>query len=216
MGSGAYSSQDFPDFMRAGAPVGGLSRLNQNLGSFFDTSGLQNSFNTMQQGQMSAAKAAAGSAARAATNRAMLSGGQVGSDFARASALQPFFRQQAQQNLDFGQLTSQMKQNQAQLSGNLLSQIAGLRAQDRASKQGYATDAARLAQKNYGISGTVGYGSNRSDVEDEFLRSQMIQTGQQVKPGYITNAGGIIPGSVGGQQMFNRAITGDLPTQRLY
>lgn len=219
MGEDAYSASDFPDFMQQGAPVGGLRNLRKNLGSYFDFNPIQQSFDTLQGQQMSAAKAAAGSAAKAAANRAMLSGGQVGADFARASALQPFFRQQAAQNLDLNQLRAQMSQNQAQLSGQLAGQIAAMRQQNRSNRQQYATDAARLAQKNIGISGQAGYGTGGSSdmLQDQLLKAQIGQmTPDIVKPGYISNAGGITPGSVNGQNMFNRVLTGDVPTQRLY
>lgn len=221
MGNEAYTNQSFPDFMRRGAPVGGLRNFKQSIPGAFDFSPIQKSFDTMQQGQMSAAKAAASSAARAATNRAMLSGGQVGSDFARASALQPFFRQQAAQNLDINQLRSQMAQNQAALTGQVVGQIAAMKQQNRTNRQNYAVDAARLAQKNVGIGGNVGYGYGQgggsSDLQDQLLRAQIGQmTPDIVRPGYISNAGGITPGQVNGQNMFNRVITGDLPTQRLY
>jgi hypothetical protein len=219
MGSEAYGSQDFPDFMRRGAPVGGLRAFKQSIPGAFDFSPIQQSFDTMQQGQMSAAKAAASSAARAATNRAMLSGGQVGSDFARASALQPFFRQQAAQNLDINQLRSQMAQNQAALTGQVTGQIAAMRQANRQSRQNYAVDAARLAQKNIGIGGSIGMGTGTGSdfLQDQLLNAQVDQTRrQEVKPGYLTNAAGLLPGSVNGQQMLNRVITGDLPNTRLY
>lgn len=220
MGKDAYTMSDFPDFMQRGAPVKGLQSFNQGLPGMMDFGGVQGAFDTMQQGQMSAAKSAANSAARAAANRAMLSGGQVGADFARASALQPFFRQQAQQNLDVQGLRLQNQQNLASLQGNVLSQIAGLRAQNRQNQQNYAVNAAQLAQKRIGIGGSVGYGEEfgpSRGLQDQLLRAQIGQmTPDIVKPGYITNAGGVVPGSVNGQNMLNRAITGDLPTQRLY
>lgn len=219
MGPDAYSSGDFPDFASQGAPVGGLRAFRKSLPGAFDFSPIQQSFDTMQQGQMSAAKAAAGSAARAATNRAMRSGGQVGADFARASALQPFFRQQASQNLDINQLRSQMAQNQAQLSGQVASQIAAMRQANQQSRRNYAVDAARLAQKNIGIGGTVGgssYGGG-DPLQSQLMRAQIgAMTQPIVKPGYISNAGGIAPGSVNGQQMYNRVLTGDTTDTRLY
>lgn len=211
MGDEAYGSQDFPDFMRQGAPVGGLRNLRQNLGQYFDFNPIQQSFDTMQQGQMSAAKAAAGSAARAATNRAMISGGQVGADFARASALQPFFRQQAAQNLDVQGLRSQMAQNQAQLSGQLAGQIAALRAQRQTNRQNYAVDAARLGQKNIGISGSVGYGQGQGAPNNKVVDTGDAGYGMgpgQYTPGYIPNSGAITPMTIGGVAQPFRAMVG--------
>lgn len=220
MGEEAYGSQDFPDFMRRGAPVGGLRNFRSQIGSMMDFSPVQQRADALQQMQMSAAKAAAGSAARAATNRAMLSGGQVGADFARASALQPFFRQQAQQNLDLAGMNLQNRQAQAQMTGNITAQIAAMRQANQQSRRNYAVDAARLAQKNIGIGGTIGggaYGSGGDPLQSQLMRAQIgAMTQPIVKPGYISNAGGIAPGSVNGQQMYNRVLTGDVPTQRLY
>src|SRR5215207_7346201 len=56
MGKNAYSNSSFPDFMQHGAPVGGLRNLNQNLGQYFDFNPIQQSADSLQNMQMSAAK----------------------------------------------------------------------------------------------------------------------------------------------------------------
>lgn len=212
MGKNAYSNSSFPDFMQHGAPVGGLRNLNQNLGQYFDFNPIQQSADSLQQMQMSAAKGAANSAARAMVGRSIQAGGTgAGADFARASALQPFFRQQGQQNLDLNQLRAQMQQNQGQLSAQLIGNIASLRQNNQTNRQNYAVDAARLAQKNIGVSGSVGFGSGQSNnqVVDASGGAGGMGFGPgQFTPGYIPNSGPITPATFGGAETPFKVVTG--------
>jgi len=205
MGEDAYQYGDFPAWMQRKAPVGQLRNAMGQIPSLFNTQGIDDAFGNLQSQQMSAAKASAGAAGRAASNRAMLSGGRVGAGFAQASALLPFFRQQAQSQLDVEGLKSQIRQNQAGLQSQLANQIAGFQDARQGRQTNYAIAAAQLGQKKIGVSGDVGYGN----------RGGKLNYGQQgvggagdipATPGYVSNAGGVNYATVNGRQLPGHVI----------
>lgn len=192
MGKDAYQFGDFPEWMSQGAPVGGLKQYKGQLNDFYNFDPIRSSYDQMAQMQRSSMGASTAAAANAATNRAMLSGGRVGSSFAQASAMLPLMRQQASQNLELGALQAQMMNQKSNAALQAASQIAGLRQQTRGMRQNYAVDAARMAQKNIGMSqnntnqlGFGGFGSGGGQGGGGYGNGGI----PQMTPGYIGNAG---------------------------
>jgi hypothetical protein len=136
-------SGDFPDWLPQKAPVGGLQRAQKQLKKFFDFAPIQQAGNAYIDSNFQQQRAATGAAARAAQNRAMLSGGRVGSSFAQASAMLPLYAQKNQQALGLAQLQGQMNSQRAGLNTSLAQSIS----QQRLGKQNLLADYAMGQQR---------------------------------------------------------------------
>jgi hypothetical protein len=141
-----FQQSNFPDWMRLQAPVGSLRKAQNQLGSLFDFAPIQQAGNAYIDSNFQQQRAATGAAARAAQNRAMLSGGRVGASFAQASAMLPLYAQRNQQALGLAQLQGQMQGQRAGLNTSLAQSIAQSRLANRGLLSDYAMGQQRLGQ----------------------------------------------------------------------
>jgi hypothetical protein len=199
-----FQASNFPSWMQQQAPIGSLKRGQKQLGNIFggaqqqigdlfggaqaelgrlfDFAPIQQAGNAYINSNFEQQRAATGAAARAAQNRAMLSGGRVGSSFAQASAMLPLYNQRNQQALGLAQLQGQMRGQQAGLSSNLTGQQAGLTANLAGQRAGLNTNLAQsIAQSrlaNRGLLSDYAMGQQRLG-QDQRQFDQRLQMDQQ-------------------------------------
>lgn len=161
-------SSNFPDWLPTRAPVGALKKAQGSLKNLFNFEPIQQAGNAYIDSNFQQQRAATGAAARAAQNRAMLSGGRVGASFAQASAMLPLYNQRNQQALGLAQLHGQMQGQRAGLNTSLAQSIA----QSRLGKQGLLSDYA-LGQQRLGQDQRQF--DERMRLEDEQMELQRAQ-----------------------------------------
>jgi hypothetical protein len=101
-----------------------LNETYGQLGSLFDTSGLQNAANAWRDTSMARYEMGADAMARAAQNRAMLNGGRVGASFAKGGLMLGAMQEGNRMNYDYAKLAAQMASQRANLQGSLAGNIA--------------------------------------------------------------------------------------------
>jgi hypothetical protein len=157
----------------------GLKDFQGQLGSLFDTSGLQKAASDYNQNFASRAEMGFDAQARAANNRAQLSGGRVGSSFAKGGLMLGLQGNLMQNQLDYSKLAANMMSQRAGLQG----QAAGQLAQYGLGRQGLMSDWTR-GQQGMGLQAQM---SNQQAALDrarmaqqaaQFTSSQNLQSSQ--------------------------------------
>lgn len=154
---------DFPDYM-SGNPNQNLQQFQQQISKYYNFKPIAAAGNAYIQSNFDQGRASAAAMAAAAQNRAMQSGGQVGSSFAQAGAMLPLYNQRNQQALDLAKLHGQMNMSQAGLQeqtagamdDNALRRAAmqsqyGLAQQNMASQNSQFDQTFGLQQQQFGL-----------------------------------------------------------------
>lgn len=139
-------SGDFPSWLPTQAPTAALRRARSQLPDLFNFDPIQQTGNQYIQGAFNQQANTAASAARAAQNRAMLSGGRVGASFAQASSMLPLYQQQNEQAFKLAGLQGQMQAQRAGLLAQLAQGISGAQAGNRSLLANYGLGQQRLQQ----------------------------------------------------------------------
>jgi hypothetical protein len=198
------------------------NKLNETygqLGQFYNTQPLQDSFNQYRGGEMARFEMGADAQSNAAKNHAMLSGGRVGANFSKGALMLGAMGQGNDMAYKFSQLAAQMMAQRAQQQGSLAGNIAnygqgqqqmrlgftqgqqqlGLQAQE--SNQTAAQRAAMLALEQQRLAQQGGqfnqsFGLQRTASNDEHLMNQFrLSQAQRAASTYGSNSGqlGVAP-----------------------
>lgn len=141
-----WQTTDFPDWLGQ-APVGQMKQLYGDIPGLFDFSNISAAANRAFDSTKQAGLQSAQVAGRAANNRAMQSGGRVGSSFATASASLPVLGQYDKSQLGLADMNLQNNQRQAALMAQLAQGIAGAKLQNRGIKADYSLGMQGLQQR---------------------------------------------------------------------
>jgi hypothetical protein len=144
----------------------GLKDFQGQLGSMFDTSGLQKAASDYNQNFASRAEMGFDAQARAANNRAQLSGGRVGSSFAKGGLMLGLQGNLMSNQLDYAKMAANMMSQRAGLQG----QAAGQLAQYGLGRQGLMSDWTR-GQQGMSMQAQMSKAS-------QFTSSQNLQSSQ--------------------------------------
>lgn len=172
-------ASQFPDWMPQRAPTQQLKGSRRKLGELFDFDPIAQTGNQFLQSQMGQQMATTGAAARAAQNRAMLSGGRVGASFAQASAMLPMYAQQNEQAFKLAGLQGQMNAQRAGLDAQLAQGIAGARGQHTGMMSQYAMGQQRLAQDESQFGRDFDLRSRMADADLEMSAERLRMLRQQ-------------------------------------
>lgn len=167
-----FQSSNFPDWMSQKAPIGSLKGAQKKLGKFFNFDPIQQAGNQYINSNFEQQRAATGAAARAAQNRAMLSGGRVGASFAQASAMLPLYNQKNQQALGLAQLQGQMQGQRAGIHANLAQSIAQAKMGQRGLLSDYAMGQQRLGQDQRQFDSRMQLENQQLGLQRDQLNSQ--------------------------------------------
>lgn len=213
---------NFPTWFPQQANAAPLQRAQGMLPGLFNTAGLQKSYDRMNTQMLSQASANTAAAAAAFRSRAAQGGGNsAGADFAAASAMQPFYAQQASNNYDLQRLKAAMRGQRAGLEAQIggamtdldqrhLGQMAsfGLGQQQLArSADQFELDEARFAEqqrqfdesRRSALGGSVrggGWGFGGGGLGT-------------IQPGYVPNQGPVQGAVVNGRTLPNNVMTPD-------
>lgn len=216
----------------AGNDTGALQSYLGQLPSMFNTSGLQSSYATMNQGVSDNSRAMAAAAANAYVNRARQSGAsQLGAGFAQAGAMLPGYAQIAQNNADLAGKQLQYTSQQAQIGAGLSSDIGKLQAAHQSALSDYYLNQQKLQQSQSQFGQDLGFrqqqlaqqqsqfGQSQAQQLSEFGQTNALQLGNQqlnalqlasrlrTQPyGYSTDMGGnpLTAGDASNMQMANQ------------
>lgn len=141
-----FRAGQFPSWMGTKAPVGALKDARSQLPGLFDFNPIAQTGNQFIESNFNNASASTAASARAAQNRAMLSGGRVGASFAQGSAMLPLYAQRNQQAFQLAGLQGQMRGQQAGLLTQIAGGITNAKLQNRSLLGNYALGQQRLQQ----------------------------------------------------------------------
>lgn len=184
------SNVKLPNWLTDQSSSQGLQNFQTQLPQLFDTSGLQQASQAYNQSFANRAEMGFDAQSRAAQNRAMLSGGRVGSSFAKGGLMLGLQQNTNQNNLDYARLAASMMAQRAGLQGQTAGQLAdygqrrqgmlsdftqgqqrlGLSAQE--SNQQAAQQAAALAFQNRQLSQQSSQFGQSLDLQRQQLNMQ--------------------------------------------
>lgn len=174
---------DMPDYLRGGAPIGALKGARRQLGQLFDFDPIQQTGNQFIESNFRGQQASVNAAARAAQNRAMLSGGRVGASFAGASAMLPLYNQKNEMAANLARLQATMNSQRAGLLAQIAQGITGAQLQNRGMLANYGLGQQRLQQDESQFGRTYDLQRDQfdadQDLRDEQLRALRLQNDQQ-------------------------------------
>jgi hypothetical protein len=149
-----------------------LNRFVKDLPGQFDTSGVEQNYQSQMAGNTARGTAASAAAARAAQSRAFRGGGAVASSFAQGSMMQPIFAENTRMQGDLAQYKGGMQAQQSSQRLSAVQAMAQLRAQQLGLRTGYLSDQNRLQQQGDQFTAQLGSDSG-------FRDRQLAQQGSQ-------------------------------------
>ncbi len=138
-----------------------LQRFVRDLPGQFDTSGVEQNYQSQMAGNTARGTAASAAAARAAQSRAMRTGGQVASSFAQGSMMLPIFAENTRMQGDLAQYKGGMQAQQSSQRLSAVQAMAQLRAQQLGLRTGFLSDQNRLQQQGDQFSQSMGMDQQR-------------------------------------------------------
>lgn len=182
--------------------INGLQSLMQNLGQYFDTSGMTSTVENQIQQNTSIGQQFANNAGLEYTNRAMLNGGDPSlAGVMRAQSMMPIYQQNSQVRSDLAGKVSQVQQNEAGARSTIASTIAQLKNSYLQSLQDYSGKLQTLQttselerekiaqqQKQFDATQKLNWAKYESDAQAQTRDAQMraAQMLQQIGPAFVT------------------------------
>lgn len=143
-----FQGSQFPSYLPTQAPIGSLRNARSQLPGLFDAGAFNKANNAYIDSNFANQSQVAATQGRAASNRAMLSGGRFGAGFAQASAMLPLYGQRNQQAAEGARFTAGMNAQRAGILAGLAGNISQAQLQNRGMLSQYGLGQQRLAQDN--------------------------------------------------------------------
>lgn len=136
----------FPSYLN-GPNTGELQQTYRSIPRAFDTSGVENAYQNQMGMNLAQAKTTTGAMGRAAESRAFQSGGKVGSSFAAADAMLPYFQQNQQQMGDLADYKLRAAQSRLAAQTGIGNSLAGFREGNQGMRLQYDLAGQQRAQQ---------------------------------------------------------------------
>lgn len=172
-GTQQFGASQFPSWMPTQAPTAALRGARKSLDSLFDFDPIAQTGNQYMQSAFNNQAATVGAASRAAQNRAMLSGGRVGSSYAGASAMLPLYQQRNEQSFKLAGLQGQMNAQRAGLGAQIAQGITSAQLGNRSLLGNYALGQQRLQQDESQFGRGLDLQRDEFDFQREFQNRQL-------------------------------------------
>lgn len=127
----------FPSYLTSGNQTQELQSLYRQAPAAFNTQGVENAYNAQMGMNTAQGQATTGAMGRAAESRAFQSGGKVGSSFAAADAMLPYFQQNQQQLGDLADYKLRASQSRLAAQTGIANSLANFRGQDTGALMNY-------------------------------------------------------------------------------
>lgn len=159
-------SGNIPSFLQNGT-WGALKQQQNQLGSLFDTSGIENAYNQQIGMDMNMGRATAAAAAARYANTAAQSGAsQLGAGFAQSQALLPVFQQANQMRSDLASKQLQARSQQATVGADIAGRIGQLQSAQKSMLADYMGNQQRLFQNQQQFNQDLDY-RNRALAQNQ-------------------------------------------------
>lgn len=170
-----FDPSDFPNYL-GGNPNQNLQKFQGQINGLYNFKPIQQQGNAYIQSNFDQQRASSAAMAAAAQNRAMQSGGQVGSSFAAAGGLSQLYNQRNQQSLDLAKLYAQMQQSKAGLMGQVAGEEDSNQLQRSGQQSQYGLAQQNMASQNSQFADTFGlqqqeFGLQKKQFDLNALRS---------------------------------------------
>lgn len=162
-----------PSYLQTQPWAASQSYLNQ-LPGMFNTSGLKNSYQTLENQNFNQGSALAAAAANQYVQRARQSGAStLGSGFAQASAMLPVYQQNAQMNQQLQQQLLQYHSQQAQIGAGLSGDIGRLQSGYQSTLADYLTTQQKLQQSQSQFGDTFALQNRQQNSTNSYQQGQL-------------------------------------------
>lgn len=162
-----------PSYLQTQPWAASQSYLNQ-LPGMFNTSGLKNSYQTLENQNFNQGSALAAAAANQYVQRARQSGAStLGAGYAQASAMLPVYQQNAQMNSDLQNKLLQYHSQQAQIGAGLSGDIGRLQSGYQSTLADYLTTQQKLQQSQGQFGATFGQNQQNLNQQGAYQQGQL-------------------------------------------